>query len=160
MSGLNKVLLIGNLGKDPDVRTSAGGQRVVTFSLATSESWRDKTTGERKEKTEWHTIVVFNEALGKIAEQYLKKGSKAFVEGQLRTRKWQDQSGQDRWTTEVVLSAFRGEILLLTTLAPRPIGDGERSRDLAPAGGGAAEATGMTREQALGASPIYDEIPF
>ncbi|RBP01070.1 single-strand binding protein [Roseiarcus fermentans] len=158
MSGLNKVLLIGNLGKDPEVRTSAGGQRVVTFSLATSESWRDKTTGDRKEKTEWHNVVVFNEALGKIAEQYLKKGSKAFVEGQMRTRKWQDSSGQDRWTTEVVLSAFRGEILLLTTQAARPIDDDERSRDVAPAAG--AGATGMTRSQALGGPQIDDEIPF
>src|SRR5208337_3356413 len=110
---VNKVMLIGNLGKDPKVSRLNSGDQVVSFPLATSESWRDKNTGERKEKTEWHNVVIFNENLGKIVEQYCKKGSKVFIEGQLQTRKWQDQSGQDRYTTEVVLQRFRGELTLL-----------------------------------------------
>ncbi len=160
MSGLNKATLIGNLGKAPEVRTTASGQRVVTFSLATSETWKDRTTGEKKERTEWHNVVVFNDGLGKVAEQYLKKGSKAYVEGQIRTRKWQDQSGQDRWTTEIVLGAYQGEIILLSPSERTPIGDDERSRDVA---GRESGATGMTREQALGgggSNQINDEIPF
>ena len=110
---VNKVILVGNLGKDPEVRRLNSGEPVVNFALATSETWRDKTTGERKEKTEWHSVVIFNENLAKVAEQYLKKGTKVYVEGQLQTRKWQDQSGQDRYTTEVVLQRFRGELQLL-----------------------------------------------
>ena len=110
---VNKVILIGNLGKDPEVRRLNSGDQVVSFSLATSETWRDKTSGERKERTEWHNVVIFNENLGKIAEQYCKKGSKVYIEGQLQTRKWQDQSGADKYTTEVVLQRFRGELTLL-----------------------------------------------
>ena len=110
---VNKVILIGNLGKDPEVRRLNSGDQVVSFSLATSETWRDKTSGERKERTEWHNIVIFNENLGKVAEQYCKKGSKIYIEGQLQTRKWQDQSGADKYTTEVVLQRFRGELTLL-----------------------------------------------
>ena len=110
---VNKVILVGNLGKDPEVRRLNSGDQVVNFSVATSETWRDKNSGERKERTEWHNVVIFNENLGKVAEQYCKKGTKVYVEGQLQTRKWQDQSGADRYTTEVVLQRFRGELQLL-----------------------------------------------
>ena len=110
---VNKVILIGNLGADPEIRRTQDGRPVANLRLATSESWKDKTTGERKEKTEWHRVVIFNENLCRIAEQYLKKGSKVFIEGALQTRKWQDQSGQDRYSTEVVLQGFRGELTLL-----------------------------------------------
>src|SRR6185437_843872 len=110
---VNKVILIGNLGRDPEVRRMNSGDSVVSFSIATTESWRDKATGERKDRNELHNVVIFNENLGKVAEQYLKKGSKVYVEGQLQTRKWQDQSGQDKYTTEVVLQRFRGELTLL-----------------------------------------------
>ena len=110
---INKVILIGNLGKDPEVRRLNSGDQVVSFPVATSETWRDKTSGERKERTEWHNVVIFNENLGKVAEQYCKKGTKVYLEGQLQTRKWQDQSGNDRYTTEVVLQRFRGELQLL-----------------------------------------------
>ncbi|TIL54355.1 single-stranded DNA-binding protein [Mesorhizobium sp.] len=110
---LNKVMLIGHLGADPEIRRLNSGDSVVNFRIATSESWRDKTTGERKEKTEWHTIVCFNENICKVAEQYLKKGMKVYVEGQLSTRKWEDQSGAARYSTEVVLQKFRGELQML-----------------------------------------------
>ena len=110
---VNKVILVGNLGKDPEVRRMGSGKPVVNLSVATSESWKDKSTGERKEKTEWHRVVIFNENIARIAEQYLKKGSKVYVEGQLQTRKWTDQGGQERSTTEVVLSRFKGELTLL-----------------------------------------------
>jgi single-strand DNA-binding protein len=110
---VNKVILVGNLGKDPEVRRLGSGEPVVNLRIATSESWRDKASGERKERTEWHSVVIFNENLARIAEQYLKKGSKVYIEGQLQTRKWQDQSGQDRYSTEVVLQRFRGELTLL-----------------------------------------------
>lgn len=110
---VNKVILVGNLGKDPEVRRTNNGDAIVSFSVATAESWRDKSTGERKERTEWHNVVIFNEALGKIADQYCKKGSKVFLEGQLQTRKWQDKDGNDRYSTEVVLQRFRGELTLL-----------------------------------------------
>ncbi len=110
---VNKVILIGNLGRDPEVRRMGSGDAVVNLRIATSESWRDRTSGERKERTEWHSVVIFNENLAKIAEQYLKKGSKVYVEGQLQTRKWTDQSGQERYSTEVVLQRFRGELTLL-----------------------------------------------
>lgn len=111
MSGsVNKVILVGNLGADPEVRRMNDGSPVVNLRIATSESWRDKQTGERREKTEWHSVVIFNDNLAKVAEQYLRKGAKVYVEGQLQTRKWQDQSGQDRYTTEVVLQRFRGDL--------------------------------------------------
>jgi len=158
---VNKVILIGNLGKDPEVRRLNSGDPVVSFSLATSETWRDKTTGERKDRTEWHNIVIFNENLGKVAEQYCKKGSKVYVEGQLQTRKWQDQSGQDRYTTEVVLTRFRGELTLLDSRgggADResfPDEAGTRQNLGRPSGGG-------DRRPAIsgGAGPIDDDIPF
>lgn len=110
---VNKVILIGNLGKDPEVRSLQNGGKVCTLRIATSESWKDKGTGERQERTQWHSVVIFNEALTGIAERFLKKGSKVYVEGQLETRKWQDQQGQERYTTEVVLRQFRGELTLL-----------------------------------------------
>ncbi|CAM5645140.1 single-stranded DNA-binding protein [Mycolicibacterium aubagnense] len=110
---VNKVILVGNLGADPEIRRLNSGEPVVNIRIATSESWRDKNSGERKEKTEWHNVVIFNDQLAKVAEQYLKKGMKVYVEGQLQTRKWQDQSGQERYTTEVVLQKFRGELQML-----------------------------------------------
>ncbi|WP_149586800.1 single-stranded DNA-binding protein [Tabrizicola flagellatus] len=110
---VNKVILIGNLGRDPEVRSFQNGGKVVNLRVATSESWRDRNTGERKERTEWHSVAIFNEALCKIAEQYLKKGSTVYIEGSLETRKWQDQSGQDRYTTEIVLRPYSGNLTLL-----------------------------------------------
>jgi single-strand DNA-binding protein len=110
---VNKVILVGNLGKDPEARSMSNGGEVVSFSIATSENWNDKASGERKEKTEWHNIVIFNENLGRIAKQYARKGTSVYVEGQLQTRKWQDQDGRDRYTTEIVLQRFRGEFTLL-----------------------------------------------
>jgi single-strand DNA-binding protein len=163
---VNKVILIGNLGKDPEVRRLNSGDQVVSFSLATSETWRDKTSGERKERTEWHNVVIFNENLGKIAEQYCKKGTKVYIEGQLQTRKWQDQSGADKYTTEVVLQRFRGELTLLDSR-----GSSGESRESFPDEGGARSfnrASGADRRPALssggaagaGAGPIDDDIPF
>lgn len=110
---VNKVILVGNLGRDPEVRTFGNGGKVVNLRIATSETWRDRNSGERKERTEWHTVAIYNENLAKIAEQYLRKGSTVYIEGQLETRKWQDQSGADRYSTEVVLRQFRGELTLL-----------------------------------------------
>ncbi len=110
---LNKVMLIGNLGADPEVRSFQNGGKVCNLRIATSETWKDKNSGERQERTEWHTVAIFSEPLARIAEQYLRKGSKVYIEGQLETRKWQDQSGQDRYSTEVVLRPYRGELTLL-----------------------------------------------
>src|SRR5438093_10575885 len=124
---VNKVMLIGNLGKDPEIRRTQDGRPVANLSVATSETWRDKATGERRERTEWHRVVIFNENLAKIAEQYLKKGSKVYLEGQLQTRKWQDQSGQDRYSTEVVVRQFRGGLTLLDSRQGAGRGDGERA---------------------------------
>ena len=110
---VNKVILVGNLGADPEVRRLNSGDAVVNMRIATSETWRDKNSGERRERTEWHNVVIFNDQLGKVAEQYLKKGMKVYLEGQLQTRKWQDQQGQDRYTTEIVLQRYRGELQML-----------------------------------------------
>ncbi len=110
---INKVILVGNLGNDPEIRRTQDGRPIANLSIATSESWRDKNTGEKREKTEWHRVVIFNEGLCKIAEQYLKKGAKVYLEGQLQTRKWQDQSGQDKYSTEVVLQGFNGNLTML-----------------------------------------------
>jgi len=110
---VNKVILVGNLGADPEVRRLNSGEPVVNLRIATSESWRDRSSGERRDRTEWHSVVIFNENLAKVAEQYLKKGAKVYVEGQLQTRKWQDQNGNDRYTTEIVLQKFRGELQML-----------------------------------------------
>jgi single-strand DNA-binding protein len=113
MAGINKVILVGNLGKDPEVRRTQDGRAIANLSIATSETWRDKQTGERREKTEWHRVVIFNEGLSKVAEQYLKKGSKVYLEGSLQTRKWTDQAGVEKYSTEVVLQAFNGKLLML-----------------------------------------------
>ena len=161
---VNKVILIGNLGADPEIRRTQDGRPVANLRLATSESWRDKATGERKEKTEWHRVVIFNENLCRIAEQYLKKGSKVFIEGQLQTRKWQDQSGQDRYSTEVVLQGFRGELTLLDR-AGGAAGGGDFGSDDA---GGEFGSAGPTRKVAAAAGAggrgsrgdMDDEIPF
>ncbi len=110
---VNKVILVGNLGKDPEIRRTQDGRPIANLSVATSESWRDKATGERKEKTEWHRVVIFNEGLAKVAEQYLKKGAKVYIEGQLQTRKWTDQSGVDKYSTEVVLQGFNSNLTML-----------------------------------------------
>jgi single-strand DNA-binding protein len=159
---VNKVILIGNLGKDPETRRLPSGDPVVNFTLATNETWRDKTSGERKEKTEWHNIVIFNENLCKIVEQYCKKGTKVYLEGQLQTRKWQDQSGADRYTTEVALQRFRGELQLLDSR-------GGEGRDSFPDEGGGRtssfnRAAASDRKPALsgggGGGEIDDDIPF
>ena len=159
---VNKVILIGNLGKDPQVRSLNSGEKVVNFSLATSETWRDKATGERKEKTEWHNIVVFNENIGKVVEQYCKKGTKVYVEGQLQTRKWTDQSGVEKYTTEVVLQRFRGELTLLDSRNARRRGP----RQLRAAKS-ARRASAARRRSKPGGRPcrggggdLDDDIPF
>lgn len=130
---VNKVILIGNLGADPEIRRTQDGRPIANLRIATSESWRDRNTGERREKTEWHTVVIFNEGLCKVAEQYLKKGSTVYVEGQLQTRKWQDQTGNDRYSTEVVLQGFNST---LTMLGGRGEGGGGRGGDFGGGGGG------------------------
>ena len=159
---VNKVILVGNLGKDPEIRRTQDGRPIANLSVATSESWRDKATGERKEKTEWHRVVIFSEGLCKIAEQYLKKGSKVYLEGQLQTRKWQDQSGQDKYTTEIVLQNFNSNLTMLDRAGERGGGDfgssyngsdfgssGPSTREKAPALAGAGKRGDMD-----------DEIPF
>src|SRR6201996_3104428 len=110
---VNKVILVGNLGKDPEIRTTQDGQKIVNLTLATSDTWNDRSSGERKERTEWHRVVIFNDRVGDVAEKYLHKGSKIYVEGSLQTRKWTDQSGQERYTTEVVIGRFKGELVLI-----------------------------------------------
>jgi single-strand DNA-binding protein len=158
---VNKVILIGNLGKDPEVRRMQDGRPVVNLSVATSDSWRDKATGERRERTEWHRVVIFNENLCRIAEQYLKKGSKVYLEGSLQTRKWQDQQGQDKYTTEVVLQGFNGQL----TMLDRAGGGG--SSEMSESGSDFG-SPGPTRERApapalAGAGrrdDMDDEIPF
>jgi len=154
---VNKVILVGNLGRDPEIRSTQDGTRVANLSLATSESWRDKNSGERREKTEWHRVVVFNERIVDVAEKYLHKGSKVYVEGQLQTRKWTDQSGQEKYTTEIVLQRFRGE---LTMLDARGAGEsGGMAESHAESGGGFAGPQGGSRAPAAGGD-IDDEIPF
>ena len=162
---VNKVILIGNLGRDPEVRRLNSGKPVVNLSVATSESWRDRESGERKEKTEWHRVVIFNENLAKIAEQYLKKGAKVYVEGQLQTRKWQDQSGVDKYSTEVVLQGFNAT---LTMLDGRGEGGGASTGDAggdfgrsSPMEGGREPArAGAGRGNQSLAEELDDEIPF
>jgi len=154
---VNKVILIGNLGRDPEVRSFPNGGKVVNLRIATSERWRDRNTGENKERTEWHSVAIFNEALARVAEQYLRKGSKVYVEGQLETRKWQDQSGQDRYTTEVVLRPFRSE---LTMLDGRDGGSGGGSGG--GFGGGGSDYDDRSGGESRGgpSNAIDDEIPF
>ncbi len=168
MSGsVNKVILIGNLGRDPEVRTMPSGDKVVSFSLATTESWRDKATGERKDKTEWHNVSIFNENLGRIAEQYCKKGSKIYLEGQLQTREYTDRDGNQRKTTDVVLQRFRGELTLLDSRGRGGEegasygGGGERggyrSQPPAERGGGERRAQGGGGRLS---DALDDDIPF
>jgi len=158
---VNKVILVGNLGKDPEVRRMQDGRPVVNMSVATSESWRDKATGERKEKTEWHRVVIFNEGLAKIAEQYLKKGSKVYLEGQLQTRKWTDQSGNDRYSTEVVLQRFRGELVLLDSREGGGGGRGAFSEDFAGEDfGGGSQRTQSRPQPAAFDTDLDDDVPF
>jgi single-strand DNA-binding protein len=133
-ASVNKVILVGNLGRDPEIRTTQDGTRVANLSLATSESWRDKNSGERKEKTEWHSVTIFNEGLGGVAKSYLRKGSKVYLEGALQTRKWTDQSGNDRYSTEIVLQRFRGELVLLDSKGTQTGNGTPEHRVPAPAG--------------------------
>jgi single-strand DNA-binding protein len=152
---VNKVILVGNLGRDPEVRSTQDGLKIVNLSLATSESWRDKNSGERRERTEWHRVVIFNEKLGEVAEKFLKKGSKIYVEGALQTRKWTDQGGQERYSTEVVLQRFRGELTML---------DGKGGGG--PGGGGGGDMGEGFSEPASGGrsggggGDLDDDIPF
>lgn len=156
---VNKVILVGNLGRDPEVRRMQDGNPVVNLSVATSESWRDKTSGERKEQTEWHRVVIFNDRLAEVAEKYLRKGSKVYVEGQLRTRKWTDQQGQERYSTEVVISRFRGELTMLDgARGAAPAGGDFGSAEEAPAGQPAA--AGRAAKSGGGRSELDDDIPF
>ena len=158
---VNKVILVGNLGRDPEIRSTQNGTRIANLSVATSESWRDKTTGERKEKTEWHRVVIFDDKLVEIVEKYLKKGAKVYLEGALQTRKWTDNSGQERYTTEVVLQRYRGE---LTMLDSRGGGGGGTYAEDAPAedyamAGGAGGGTPRSERRAP-VQELDDEIPF
>ncbi len=157
---LNKVMLIGNLGQDPDVRSMQNGGRVCNLSIATSESWKDKNTGERREKTEWHRVTVFNEGIVKVCENYLKKGSKVFVEGTLETRKWQDQNGNDRYTTEVVLKPYNGNLTMLDGRNDNQSSGGgyqQQNQQQAAGGGGGSQ-------QNAAPAPVHDDfdddIPF
>ncbi len=157
---VNKVILVGNLGRDPEVRTFQNGGKVVNLRIATSENWKDRNTGERKERTEWHSVAIFNENLGRIAEQYLRKGSKVYLEGQLETRKWQDQNGQDRYTTEVVLRQYRGELTLLDGRDGGGGGGGGYTSDQSRGDDGYGSGYGGSPAAGGGRSEIDDEIPF
>ncbi|RZI45396.1 single-stranded DNA-binding protein [Candidatus Finniella inopinata] len=150
---VNKVIIVGNLGKDPEIRHTQDGMKIASFSVATGESWRDKTTGERKDKTEWHRVSIMNEKLSEIAEKYLKKGSKVYIEGQLQTRKWTDQNGQERYTTEILISRFKGELTLLDS----------RSSDHESGGGGYSSPSSGESQGAHSAGSfggLDDDIPF
>ncbi len=150
---VNKVIIMGNLGRDPEVRTFQNGGKVCNLRIATSENWKDRNTGERRERTEWHSVAIFNENLARLAEQYLRKGSKVYIEGKLETRKWQDQSGQDRYSTEVVLRSYGGE---LTFLGSRDGGQGGGGNF----GGDDSYGGGPSSSPAAPACDIDDEIPF
>lgn len=154
---VNKVILVGNLGADPEVRRTQDGRPVVNLRMATSESWRDKNSGERRERTEWHRVVIFSEGLCRIAEQYLKKGSKIYLEGQLQTRKWEDQSGQERYTTEVVLQGFNSTLTMLDGRGGEESGGGGRS------GGDFGQSGPLdqpSRERSNFSEELDDEVPF
>ena len=154
MSGsVNKVTLVGNLGRDPEVRAMQNGDKIVQLSVATSDRWKDKSTGEQRERTEWHRVVIFNDALGKIAEQYLKKGSAVYLEGQLQTRKWTDQqSGQEKYTTEVVLQRYRGELTLLGSRPENQISNDQQNAEI-------DQSNQISMSDDI-ASDLDDEIPF
>ena len=147
MASVNKVIIIGNLGRDPEVRTFQNGNKVCNLRIATSEKWRDKNSGERKERTEWHSVAIFSEPLAKVAEQYLRKGSKVYIEGQLETRKWQDQSGNDKYSTEVVLRPYSSTLTML---------DGGSNDD----SGGGYGAPQQQQHQSQPSRDLDDEIPF
>ena len=158
---VNKVILIGNLGRDPEVRSFQNGGKVCNLRIATSENWKDRNTGERREKTEWHTVAIFNEGLVRIAEQYLKKGSKVYIEGQLQTRKWQDQSGADRYSTEVVLQGFGGTLTMLDGRdGGGSGGGGGGGYDSGPSGGDYGGGPSGGSGGGGGSRDLDDEIPF
>jgi single-strand DNA-binding protein len=165
---VNKVILVGNLGRDPEIRSTQEGMRVANLRVATSESWRDRVSGERKERTEWHSVVIFNERLAEIAEKYLRKGSKVYLEGALQTRKWTENSGQDRYTTEVVLNRFRGELTMLDSVggsrgAMPPVDPGVDDEYGAGTGGFGNEPARAASLPARSRTPVNDlddEIPF
>ena len=165
MASVNKVILVGNLGKDPESRTFANGGEVVSFSVATSENWKDRTSGERKEKTEWHNVSIFSEGLARVAKSYLKKGSKVYLEGQLETRKWQDQSGNDRYSTDVVLRQFNSAMVLLDSRGEGGGrgggGGGSYNQDFDDMGGSPAPARTQSRPQpAAFDTDLDDDVPF
>ena len=154
---VNKVILVGNLGRDPEVRHTNDGNPIVNLSVATSETWRDKNSGERRERTEWHRVVIFNERLGEVAQKYLQKGSKIYIEGQLSTRKWTDQQGAEKYTTEVVLNRFRGELTMLDNRSGSGGGDFGGGADFEGSGGPSSESVGHAPS---GNGDLDDEIPF
>lgn len=159
---VNKVILIGNLGRDPEVRNFQNGGKVCNLRIATSENWKDRNTGERRERTEWHTVAIFSEPLVRIAEQYLRKGSKVYIEGQLETRKWQDQSGQDRYSTEIVLRPYRGELTLLDARGGGGGGGGGNDYGGGSSGGdyGGGYDSGPSSGGSAPSRDYDDEIPF
>jgi single-strand DNA-binding protein len=161
---VNKVILIGNLGADPEIRRTQDGRPIANLRVATSESWRDKTTGERKEKTEWHRVVVFNEGLCKIIEQYLKKGSKVYLEGSLQTRKWQDKEGQDRYSTEVVLQGFNSQLTMLDTRGGGSGAGADSGDEFGSSGPSGGSGVARERKPAMAGAgkrdDMDDEIPF
>jgi single-strand DNA-binding protein len=163
MAGVNKVILVGNLGDDPESRSFSNGGEVVNLRLATSETWKDRD-GNRQERTEWHRVVIFNENLGRVAKQYLKKGSKVYIEGQLQTRKWQDNSGQDKYSTEVVLQKFRGELVLLDSRGGGGGGGGDFGGGYESGGasgfGGGGGGRPQSRPQPAFDSDLDDDVPF
>ncbi|WP_297327862.1 single-stranded DNA-binding protein [uncultured Bartonella sp.] len=155
---VNKVILIGNLGADPEIRRMNSGDQVASLRIATSDSWRDRNTGERRERTEWHSVVIFNENLVKVVEQYLKKGAKVYIEGQLQTRKWQDQNGNDRYTTEIVLQKYRGELQMLDS---RGEGSGSRPQVSDQSGGyGGSNQGGNNQPEGGFSRQLDDDVPF
>jgi len=157
---VNKVILVGNLGRDPEIRSTQDGTRIANLSLATSESWRDKNSGERKERTEWHRVVIFNENLVKVAEQYLKKGSKIYIEGALQTRKWTDQAGVEKYSTEVVLQRFRGELTMLDGRGDGGSAGSSGGSDEGGGYGGGGGGGGARPERRPPGPDLDDEIPF
>src|SRR5262245_57563967 len=165
---INKVILVGNLGRDPEIRRTQDGRPIANLRVATTESWRDKATGERRDRTEWHTVVIFSEGLCRVAEQYLKKGSKVYLEGQLQTRKWQGQDGQDRYSTEVVLQGFNSVLVMLDSRGSGPTASAPSSEDevqdytasTALPGNGMGKRGGAAPSKGGFDKPIDDEIPF
>jgi single-strand DNA-binding protein len=160
---VNKVILIGNLGKDPEIRRTQDGRPIANLRVATTETWRDKTSGERREKTEWHSVVIFNEGLCRVAEQYLKKGAKVYIEGQLQTRKWQGQDGQDRYSTEVVLQNFNGQLTMLDSRgggASAGMHEDDQAGYSGPNNGAGSRRGGGSASKGGFDKPVDDEIPF